>query len=337
MQSLNLRGGTPVSEEPTEEPTGTPPEEPLGLAAIRAWLAKPRPRLYRLWLWAPLTAAVIRNACAWLRATTGPALRHAAKTARKAGKAIQALRGITRRLADWFRKAFPPGSRGRAFAVHLIEANRQFGVAALALLGLGRELDRASPRPPPAQRPGEPPGSPAPPSPDRTEEQHRTEEPDRAEEQHPARQRTPREDAAPSPGRMLPRPSRRRGEQPLRKGRPAPETPPPAPADAQPASDGREGPRAKALADLPNSLRVAILSLGKRPRKRALRFVIWRIVDETGPASSERLGRLLDMDSANLTKRHLGPLVEAGALERTIPDRPNHPDQAYRPTGGPPG
>lgn len=53
--------------------------------------------------------------------------------------------------------------------------------------------------------------------------------------------------------------------------------------------------------------------------------------------TSEKLGFLLHMDAANLAKRHLSPLVDEGAVERTIPDRINHPDQAYRSTRWPPG
>ena len=68
-----------------------------------------------------------------------------------------------------------------------------------------------------------------------------------------------------------------------------------------------------------------------------LRYTIWWILNESGARTSEELGLLLEIDPANLAKRHLSPLVEQGVLERTIPDRINHPDQAYRATGRPPG
>ena len=68
-----------------------------------------------------------------------------------------------------------------------------------------------------------------------------------------------------------------------------------------------------------------------------LRYTVWQILSQTGPKTSEELGLLLDMDAANLAKRHLSPLVDEGALERTIPDRINHPEQAYRATRRPPG
>ena len=43
------------------------------------------------------------------------------------------------------------------------------------------------------------------------------------------------------------------------------------------------------------------------------------------------------MDPDNLVRRHLSPLVEEGAVQRTIPERITHPKQAYRSTRFPPG
>lgn len=314
-----MRDATPGSEESA----GAPPEEPLGLGPIRRWLAKPRPRLYRLWLWAPMMARGVRNAYGWLRANTGPALRHAATAARKAGKAAQALKGVTRRLADWSRNAFPPGSRGRAFAVRLNEATRQFGAAALTLLGIGRELDRLSPRPQSGDASPEPPEPPDP-SPHRTEPA-------------PKQQQTAPEEEAASPGRLLPRPPANGRKGRARQEPPVPEPRRRAPAGSQPVAGALAGPRAKALSVLSQSLRTCILTLGKRPRKAALRFAIWRILEETGPATADDLGLLLNVDSANLVRRHLSPLVRQGVLARTIPELPRHREQAYRALGRPPG
>ena len=320
MQSLNLRGDPRVSEERTE----TPPEEPLGLDLIRTWLAKPRPRLHRLWLWVPHTAEGVRNAYVWIRANAGPAMRRAAGQARKAAAVAQKFRPVAKRLADWLRRVFPPGSRGREFAVHLLEANRGLGRAIFALLGIGRDLDRASGLLPPEEAPPDRPRQPgAPPS-----------APDPDPERPP---RTAAEDEPASAGRLLPRPAGRGRRKSPRKEGPGFETGRPAPPDSQPAAGAPPGPRTAALEELPKSLRVHIRTLGKRPRKKSLRFAIWRIVTECGPATSERLGLLLAVEPANLAKRHLSPMVEDGVLARTIPDRLNHPDQAYRSTGRPPG
>ncbi len=88
---------------------------------------------------------------------------------------------------------------------------------------------------------------------------------------------------------------------------------------------------------MPHNLRVRILTLGKRPGKPALRYTVWRTLNERRPATSKTLGLLLLMDPENLAKRYLGPLAEQGVLERTIADRSTHPDQAYRSTRRPPG
>ena len=68
-----------------------------------------------------------------------------------------------------------------------------------------------------------------------------------------------------------------------------------------------------------------------------LRYTIWRILNERGASTSDDLGLLLEMDPDNLVKRHLSPLVEEGAVQRTIPEGINHPKQAYRSTRFPPG
>ncbi len=332
MHSLNLRGEPPAAEEPEQLPS----EEPLGLDLIRAWFAKPRPLLHRLWLWVPHTAKGVRKAYGWIRANAGPAMRRAAEQARRAAAVAQAFRGVAKRLADWLRTAFPPGSRGREFAVHLLEANRGLGRAIFALLGIGRDLDRASRLLPREEAPPE--GSRQPGSPPAAPESDPEPSPRTASESDPEPSpRTAPEDEAASPGRILPRSAGRGREESPRKEGPVSETRRRTPADSQPAAGAPPGPRAAALEELPKSLRVLILTLGKRPRRNSLRFAIWRIVTECGPATSERLGLLLAVDPANLAKRHLSPMVEDGVLKRTIPDRLNHPEQAYRPTGRPPG
>ncbi|MDE2660715.1 MAG: hypothetical protein OXI45_10950 [Acidobacteriota bacterium] len=111
----------------------------------------------------------------------------------------------------------------------------------------------------------------------------------------------------------------------------------PTPADSSPVPGLPPGPRAEALAKLSKDLRGEILRLGKRPRKAMLRYAIWRILNELGECDSDDLGLLLEMDPDNLVKRHLSPLVEEGAVQRTIPERINHPEQAYRSSRFPPG
>ncbi len=48
------------------------------------------------------------------------------------------------------------------------------------------------------------------------------------------------------------------------------------------------------------------------------------------------LAQLLSYKPGNLANRHLGPMVKEGTLERRFPDKPNHPEQAYRSIPTPP-
>ena len=386
MAGLNLRGEPTASEEPPLS------EEPLGLDLIRGWLAKPRPRLYRLWLWVPLTARGVRKAHGWLRANAGPALRRTARTLREAAAVAHALRRAANRLKARLESAFPPGSRGREVAGHLADGSRLLLRSALLLVGLGREAERLpsvfergrAPRQNPPERehrprerlpePERPPAGAAPEPAPGTAPEPTPGTPDHAaldepgtstaagpagQDDDPAASPGPAESGDPAaspgpaksptnevsqpapspPGPSPPEPS----ESEPAQSETVPEDPPdpgaaePAPDDPSPVPGFPAGPRADALAKLSTNLRVRIRTLGKRPRKAVLRYTVWWILDESGAKTSEELGLLLEIDPANLAKRHLSPLVEQGVLERTIPDRINHPDQAYRATGRPPG
>lgn len=51
------------------------------------------------------------------------------------------------------------------------------------------------------------------------------------------------------------------------------------------------------------------------------------------PWRPAELASVLGLGRADkLVARHLSPMVAAGLLERTHPDSPNHPEQAYRAT-----
>ncbi len=333
MEGLNLRGDPAPAEEP-------PPEEPLGLDLIRGWLAKPRPRLRRLWLWVPHTAKGIRKVYRWLRANSGPALRRTAETLRKTARVAQALREDAERLRARLERTFPPGSRGRAVAAHLAEGNRLLLRSALLLVGIGREADRIPKiwenepghRDPPPERDRPPPGPGSEPATE-TPDGSGTDEPRASTGAGPGS----RGEASASHGPTGSPTNEASRSEPSREGSPASGSAEPAPADTSPVRGVPTGWRADALAKLSKDLRGQILRLGKRPRKAWLRYTVWRILNECGEQTSEELGLLLQIDPANLAKRHLSPLVEEGALERTIPDQIRHPEQAYRSTSRPPG
>lgn len=81
---------------------------------------------------------------------------------------------------------------------------------------------------------------------------------------------------------------------------------------------------------LPADLQASITALGRRPRRENLRPVIFRLCT-LHPWRPIELTRLLGFaDAKDLTKRHLAPMVDSGQLERTHPEEPAHPRQAYR-------
>lgn len=359
MEGLNLRGDPAPAEEP-------PSEEPLGLDLIRGWLAKPRPRLRRLWRWVPYLAKGVREGYGWLRANSGPALRRTAETLRKAARVAQALRGAAERLRVRLERTFPPGSRGREVAGHLAEGSRLLLRSALLLVGIGREADRITSLFPDGRVPGKRPRKPGTPPPGTGSgppaETSGRPEPDEqgasggagpAVRDEPADSSGPTADGhppasakagssaseiprpePPQPDSPQPEPSER---EPSREDPPASGSAESTPADTSPVRGVPPGRRADALAKLSKDLRGQILKLGRRPRKAWLRYTVWRILNECGEQTAEELGLLLQIDPANLAKRHLSPLVEEGALERTIPDQIRHPEQAYRSTKRPPG
>ena len=104
------------------------------------------------------------------------------------------------------------------------------------------------------------------------------------------------------------------------------ETPRPS-ASAAPPKEAR---RIEALAKLPWPFRARIDALNPRTRKPVLWPLIVDILKERGSTTSSELALLLGMDSRNLTRRHLMPMVKARVLARLFPERPRHPDQAYR-------
>jgi hypothetical protein len=100
----------------------------------------------------------------------------------------------------------------------------------------------------------------------------------------------------------------------------------------QTASDETTEPADRPGLDLPGDHCEAMASLGTHPRRERL----WPVIEALcahRPMGPAELARVLGFrDPRLLVRRHLRPLVEAGRLERTHPDNPSHPDQAYRAT-----
>jgi ATP-dependent DNA helicase RecG len=89
------------------------------------------------------------------------------------------------------------------------------------------------------------------------------------------------------------------------------------------------------ILDLDPALHQALASLGTRPRKERLRQVIGQLCSDQWRTGAW-LAQLLSYKPANLAHRHLGPMVKEGTLERRFPEKPNHPEQAYRSIPTPP-
>lgn len=74
-----------------------------------------------------------------------------------------------------------------------------------------------------------------------------------------------------------------------------------------------------------------LTGLGNRPRKDKLRRFIEQLCADRWVTPSA-LAQVLNFHPANLTERHLSPMVQEGRLQRRYPDQPTHARQAYRAT-----
>ena len=346
MSTLNLRDERrpPDAPDPTEEVVS--PEEPPGLAAIRNWIQKPRPRLSRVrWgvrLWAGWIRDHLRNATKWISEHGRSALRRVSKViswagrvAAKAAPLLQWLGQTTRQisgiLGEWtapgsaLAKAFPrlaaTARRLGDYGVRLMRtATRMAGIGEHLRRG-GRLLDEGEGNDPPPEDdddddlPADLPGARRllPVRPDRSGDEKA--KPDAPSKNGAERRRLARRDhevvTAPEPN-----PAKRRLI-----------TTPDGTAVAPSGPDRRARIRQEKF---PLDLYGRIVALGPRPRKHVLRPVIVAMLRHRGWTTPAELGELLNMDPANLTKRHLTPLVAEEILERRHPDAVNHPVQAYR-------
>ena len=84
------------------------------------------------------------------------------------------------------------------------------------------------------------------------------------------------------------------------------------------------------LIPIPVDLLQQIRTLGRKPPKARLREVLLRLT-ELRPFKPTELAMLIGFSGGSkLTERHLAPMVVEGLLQRTHPENPTHPEQAYR-------
>lgn len=94
------------------------------------------------------------------------------------------------------------------------------------------------------------------------------------------------------------------------------------------SDESRKPDKALTTQDLTNELVTQVSRLPNRPNRKDLRKVI-RNLCGWKPMTSVELATLLGRQRGPLVRDHLRPMVQAEELAYTIPDMPNHPDQAY--------
>jgi len=106
--------------------------------------------------------------------------------------------------------------------------------------------------------------------------------------------------------------------------------------DAQGLEPGTQGSApdvTSLIAALPDDLRLELTRLGPKPAAPRLRKVLLDLCALRWWTPRELVAVLGLKDAANLSRKHLWPLVTDGKLERRHPDNPAHPQQAYRAVG----
>ena len=96
----------------------------------------------------------------------------------------------------------------------------------------------------------------------------------------------------------------------------------------EPGGESRDPDITLTAEGLPEHLRQAIAGLSKRPKEEDLRGMI-RAICDWRTLTSAQLANFLNRRQDPLVRDHLKPMVATGQLRYTIPEMPNHPNQAY--------
>ena len=300
--------------------------EPPGLDRIRRFVVKPRPRLWKfgvgVWLWVKRIGQWLLRFLKWI----GKGARHVARAARVAaflGRRAQNLGArigaVGRNWSSAEGRLGALGDRLARFGVHLVKGGAAFAQVGDGVTDLTRRADRFLADEP---APGREPPSPGKDTP--------TEPPPPSRTRRRRRKKATAARGSERPGAPSNPPSTGDGDQaaavvpdPI----PAADPPPPTPPEAPPA------PAPPALPDdLPFYLRNQIEHLGQRPRRETVEHLILASTEERGWMEPAELAAWLGMSVPHLSRRYLGPMTDAGKLVRLYPNRPTHPEQAYRST-----
>lgn len=333
MSILNLEPSpppdSPGGEKPAADGVASVREmlesgEPPGLDRIRRFVVKPRPRLWRFgvgaWLWVKRIGQWLLRFLKWI----GKGARHVARAAHVAAFLGRRAQNLGARIGavgrNWSSAEGRLGALGDRLArlgVHLVKGGAGFAQVGDGVTDLTKRADRflagepASGSEPPSPGNDTPPGPP-PPSPTRRRR----------------RKKAAAARGSERPGAPSNRPSPGDGDQPaavVPDPIPAADPPPPTPQEPPPAPAPSPLPD-----DLPFYLRNQIEQLGQRPRRETVEHLILASTEERGWMEPAELAAWLGMSVPHLSRSYLGPMTEAGKLVRLYPNRPTHPDQAYR-------
>lgn len=338
MALLNLRqsppsespgGETPATEEVASVREMLDSGEPPGLDRIRRFVLKPRPRLWGfgvgVWLWLARIGQWCVRFLKWigdLAARVARGARVASFLGRRAQNLGARVGAVGRNWSSAHGRLGAAGGRLTRLGAWLIE-----GGATLAQVGDGvTELTKRA-----ARFRAEAPDS-------DSESRNPEKTPTTGSPPAPPPKRRKRRTTAPAPGqpatRSGPSSSRAADESPAAAQAPAggavsaeppPRQQPPEPAAADPPS---------LPDDMPFYLRNQIEHLGKRPRRETVERLILALTEARGWTQPGELAQWLGTTAQYLVRRYLGPMTEAGHLVRHYPNRPTHPDQAYRSARG---
>ena len=339
MSILNLEHTSPEESSPSSSSGEDPRDvetvesvrkllesrQPPGLARIRRFVLKPRPRLWKfgvgVWLWLVQIAEWSVLLLRWLGRGSGRVI----KALGLAGFLGRRVQNLGARVGSWGRNwSGAEGRLGRLGVRCATFGERAVkGGAALAAVtgGAGDVTERAArflrdvldePAADPVTGGGSTPG----PTPSRSPRQ----EPPPAPATDAVRRERPPASEPPSESKPPPAPA------PRRAGTGAPEPPPkpapaPAPATPPPLPD-----------DVPWYLQAELNAIRQtsRPLPEAVRRLILQVTEARGWTRPAELAGWLGFGTNYLNRTYLAPMTKAGLVERQFPDRLSHPRQAYR-------
>ena len=315
--------------------------QPPGLASIRRFVLKPRPRLWSfgvgVWLWLVKLAEWFVDFLRWLGRGSGRVV----KALGLAGFTGRRMQNLGARVGYWGRNwSTAEGRLGRlgvrcvAFGQRLVT----WGAAIAALSGgaadftkraaqfIAEVMDDPALAPSPDRTPDGGGPAPDPPPPAARREAPAPSAPDPVRTARPAASPPPPESKPPPASKPRPasKPSSRRTRPPESPPKPAP-----APAPITPLPPLPD--------DIPEYMQIELRAIRQtsRPLPESVRRLILEVTGARGWTRPADLAVWLGFDTNYLNRRYLAPMTKAGLLERRYP-KSRHPRQTYRaarPTG----